>query len=131
MHTYEFVQEFAYQDRTFQVVLRVDYEFVGGAAQDPVVVLDDPTLFGWVHFRGQFNENWSQIQLVSCNFEYLEERVRTILVDNGDRIYLANFDQPLGDVHLIWIDEFSYGWAVNYVDADGQEIESSPYVDAP
>jgi hypothetical protein len=187
LHTYELVQEFAYQDRTFQVALAVEYEFEGGAARDPVVVLDDPTLYECNRFQGRFGENWSQIPLVSCNFEYLEERVRTIRVENGDRItfwmrgreeeftwpqpsmvftfelvktrfergsqvrevadffdlsssmnhhgccpgYLANFDQPVGDVHLIWIDEFSYGWVVHYVDADGQEIENSPYVDAP
>ena len=45
--------------------------------------------------------------------------------------YLAHFDEPVGDVHLIWIDEFSYGWEVQYVDGNDQKIESVPYVDAP
>jgi hypothetical protein len=187
LHTYEFVQEFSYQDRSFQAVLAVKYEFEDGQPKNPVVVLDDPTLYDWTDFQGRFGENWSNIQLVSCHFEYLEERVRTILVDNGDRItftmhgreeeftwpqpsmvfnfeltgarlergaeervvtdffdlsssmnhhgccpgYLAHFDQPLGDVHLIWIDEFSYGWTVHYQDGSRQEIESSAYTDAP
>lgn len=187
LHTYEFVQDFSYQDRNFQVVLAVQYEFEDGQPKNPVVVLDDPTLYYWADFQGRFSENWSYIQLVSCHFEYLEERERTILVNNGDRItftmhgreeeftwpqpsmvfnfeltearlergaeervvtdffdlsssmnhhgccpgYLAHFDQPVGDVHLIWIDEFSYGWNVQYWDGNDQEIESSPYTDAP
>jgi len=187
LHTYEFVQSFSIDQRAIDIVLRVKYEFEGGQARNPVVVLDDPTLFGLVDYSGAFIEEWKQITLVSCHFDYLEERVRTILVDNGDRItfwmhgreeeftwpqpsmvfnfeltgarlergadewvvsdffdlsssmnhhgccpgYLAHFDQPAGDVHLIWIDEFSYGWTVHYQDGDGQEIESLPYTDAP
>jgi hypothetical protein len=45
--------------------------------------------------------------------------------------YLAHFDQPVGDVHLIWIDEFSYGRNVQYMDGSGQEIGSLPYTDVP
>lgn len=37
----------------------------------------------------------------------------------------------VSDFFLIWIDEFSYGWQVQYEDGNGQEIEYSPYVDAP
>lgn len=187
LHTYEFVQSFTADNRSIDVVLRAEYEFEGGAARDPVVVLDDPTLFDWTRYSGSFHEQWNQIPLVSCHFDYLEERVRTIRVDNGDRItfwmrgreeeftwpqpsmvfsfelvrtriergaevrevsgffdlsssmnhhgccpgYLARFDRPLGDVNLIWIDEFSYGFVVHYVDADDREIENSPYTDAP
>jgi len=187
LHTYEFVQDFTCQDRTFQVALVALYRFEGGVPNSSSVVLDDPTLYDWTNYRGHFGENWSTIQLISCHFEYLEARERTILVDNGDRIsfrmhgreeeftwpqpsmvfnfeltgariergaeervvedffdlsssmnhhgccpgYLAHFDQPVGDVRLIWIDEFSYGWVVHYQDGSGQEIESSPYVDAP
>jgi hypothetical protein len=187
LHTYEFVQSFTIDQRAIDIVLRVEYEFEGGQPNNPVVVLDDPTLFGLVNYSGAYFEEWKQITLIGCHFEYLEERVRTILVNNGDRItftahgreeeftwpqpsmvfnfeltgvrfergveervvtdffdlsssmnhhgccpgYLAHFDQPVGDVHLIWIDEFSYGRNVQYMDGSGQEIGSLPYTDVP
>lgn len=187
LYTYEFVQSFTADTRAIDVVLRAEYEFEGGQAKNPVVVMDDPTLFDWVNYSGSFVEEWKQIPLISCHFEFLEERVRTILVENGDRItftmrgrdeeftwpqpsivfsfelveirfergagvrvvsdffdlsssmnhhgccpgYLAHFDEPVGEIHLIWIDEFSYGRQVQYDDENGQEIEYSPYVDAP
>ncbi|MBW2700403.1 MAG: hypothetical protein JRF33_06250 [Deltaproteobacteria bacterium] len=174
-------QDFAADARTMRIELMVEYAIEDGVASQPTVVLDDPTLFEQAHYTGVFLEEWMQIQLISCNFDYLIEEVRSIEVDNGDTFsftkrgimdpangapfelvktlmvrdgetrevtdffdlcsslnhhgwfcgYLAHFDEPVGDVHLIWIDEFSYGDVVHYMNGDGQEIESSPFTRLP
>ncbi|MBN2497349.1 MAG: hypothetical protein JXR96_22350 [Deltaproteobacteria bacterium] len=183
VHVYELVQSFSAEERAIDVVLRVTYEIEAGEALRPVLVLDDSTLFDWIGYAGTYVEDWKRVSLVSCHFEHLEERVRELQVDNGDRLtfslrgreeeftwpepsmvfnfelvqtildrggqqravsdffdlasnmnhhgccpsYLTRFGEPLGGVSLIWIDEFSYGQTVHYLDADGQEIESAAY----
>jgi hypothetical protein len=87
IHRYDYLQTFTFENRSMEAKITVDYPYATGEPTRPVLVLDDPTLFGeGTGFSGSFAEDWKQPSLVGCHFEYLDEGVRVLLADNGDRL---------------------------------------------
>jgi hypothetical protein len=92
IYRYEFEQLSTAGTRGYQVALAVEFEVVNGQAQQPVVVLDDHTLFFGPGYEGSLTTELEaggmllNSGLVSCRRDQLEERERILAVENGDRL---------------------------------------------
>jgi hypothetical protein len=95
LYRYDFEQIFEIGSEQYPISLTAEFEIEAGQIVNPIVELDLQTLFFGPGYSGRISVDIMTSGLVSCQRDSLEERTRTLLVDNGDQLTLTmrGFDE--------------------------------------